>query len=157
MQGLADEQRRAELERQQIQSDLKSHVDGCVEGQKRVDRRFDDMDDRFDQLDAGVKRISDAQIASAAAATAVAQAAMASNRPKWWHQLLGAAVVGVFGWMGATIWNMENARITALQDRPGASVTVNPAAAPSPPPVAPPVASLPPGAAVQAPVSDAPE
>ena len=145
VQVLAEKQASTDLAVQQVQSDVRNHIEGCVEGQRRVEARFDDMDDRFDNLDKSIKVISDAQIASAAAATATATttanataAALVNARPKWWVTLLvslvGGAVVATFGWMGATIWNMQNARVDqALRaERPAAQVTVNPAQTPAP-------------------------
>jgi hypothetical protein len=151
--ALAEKQNRMELAVQQNQSDIRNHVEGCVEGQKRIDKRFDGidqrfdgMDDRFDKIDASIKVVSEAQVASASAAVAVAEAATKSGRPKWWHPvalalgvLFFSVVIGLLGWMGSTIWSLEQEKITALQNRPQATVTVNPVAGAQavPAPVAP--------------------
>jgi hypothetical protein len=134
LQALADEQRRAELERQQIALGLASHVDGCVQAQKRVEKRFDDMDDRFDKIDACLKVVSDAQVASAAAAIAVADLRAKMSAPKWWMPWAGRLAWAALTGAGALIIFLGTAvikdhdQIQSLQSRPATQVTVQPAA-----------------------------
>lgn len=134
LQSLADEQRRAELERQQIALGLASHVDGCVEAQKRVEKRFDDMDDRFDKVDACLKVVSDAQIEAAASAKTRAETRAEMAKPKWWMPWAGRLAWGALTGAGALIIFLgttvikDHDQIQSLQNRPATQVTVQPAA-----------------------------
>lgn len=140
LQALAEKQAVTDLAVQRVQDDIRHHVEGCIEGQERIDKRFNDMDTRFDKLDAGIKLVSDAQISSASAAATLAAVAA---RPVWWQPLLRSAilaligaVMALIGWMGGTIWNLQNERVNSALRRevPAASVTVNPSqAAPAQP------------------------
>lgn len=125
-----DRLRQVEMNAQKDSSDLSSHEDICAERYAGIEKAFSEIKGLVTTLNGKVDVISNAQVASAA----VAVAAAANGRPKWWQQLVGAAVVGLIGWMGATIFNMQTAAIKAAQDatRPAAQVTVNPTAPATP-------------------------
>lgn len=115
-------QAQADLERQQNRSDLLSHEKICGERYASLDASNADIKTQLEGITKELKAISEAQ-----ATAAGARQALAGSQPKWWQQLLGAAVVGLIGWMAATIWNMEAAKVdAALQRPPAATVTVNP-------------------------------
>jgi hypothetical protein len=97
----------------QADSNLDTHEAVCAERYKALEDSNADLKKQLDAINTTLKAISDAQIA-----TAAVRQALANDRPKWWHQLLGGAVIALIGWMGATIWNMNNARVDAALLRP---------------------------------------
>jgi hypothetical protein len=116
---------------QQTKGDLATHTAVCTERYEAQRTASEELKASLGAVMARLGAISDAQIASASASAAVASVALTNNRPKWWQQLVGGAVLALFGWMAATIWNMETAKIDAMQNHLAASVTVNPAQAPA--------------------------
>lgn len=121
---------KADLDAQQDRSDLASHEQICGERYKALEASNAELKAELGTINATLKTISDAQIA-----TAAVRQALAGDRPKWWHPvalgvagLVATCLIGVIGWMGATIWNMQNARVDAALQRsvPTATVTVNP-------------------------------
>lgn len=169
VQALAESQQRAELERQQIRSDLNGHMDGCVQAQKRVEKRFDDMEARFGKVDGAMCAMDDklnsilsAQGEAKASAEAVALAKAEMSAPKWWHSWILWIARGTIGALAALLVALvtmvinDRFQINSLQNnnRPAASVTVSPAVAPAPAPPAPAAPTTPPGTAVQAPPAD---
>lgn len=137
--ALAEEQRRAELERVSLRADIKAattrqdnHEARCEEHYQGIRSDFNEMKGRMSTMDGKLDGILTAQATNAA----VAAAAISHGRPKWWVQLAGGAVLALIGWMASTIWSMETAKVDALQSRPPAAVTVNTPVAPVAPPVA---------------------
>ncbi len=104
----------------QADSNLDTHEAVCAERYKALEASNADLKGQLDAINATLKIISDAQVA-----TAAVRQALANDRPKWWHQLLGGAVIGLIGWMGATIWNMNNARVDAALQRPIAAAAAS--------------------------------
>ena len=121
------------LDLERAKGDLASHEDICAERYRGIQENQTAVKQTLERINDRLTVISDAQVANAA----VAAAAITSARPKWWQQVMVGAVLALIGWMGATIWNMETARVDALQSRPATAVTVNPAEAAQPAPVAP--------------------
>lgn len=140
-QALTDKQGRMELALQQTTSDVRNHIDECVRGQKRIEERFDGLDDRLDRMGEKLDGIVLAQSNAKSAAEALANA----GRGKWWHPvvltLVAGLVAGIIGALLSTIWNLEQEKITAAQARPPTQVTVNPPATvqSTPDPTSPPV------------------
>jgi len=65
-------------------------------------------------------------------ARAVAEASAAAATPVWWHPWARWAVGGVvtgaialIAVLASTIWDLEQAKIAGLQNRPAATVTIN--------------------------------
>lgn len=154
---------------ERIESDAEAHRRDDLNqfGQLRTDiaELGTKLADRIDKMGENLQgQITDLTLDKERAvgrAEGVASVAAAAAVPKWWASWLQravfalcAGVVGLLCWMGSTIWAqnqaLQQARITAMQERPSATVTVSPAVAP---PAAPAAASLPPGAAVQVPPS----
>lgn len=128
--ALSRRQDKADLERQQARSDLATHEQICGERYKALEASNAEIKSELATVNTTLKTISDAQIA-----TAAVRQALAGDRPKWWHPvalgtagLVATCLIGIIGWMGATIWNMQNARVDAALQRsvPTATVTVNP-------------------------------
>lgn len=94
------------------------------------------MDKMRDGLQSQIDEFTEDKIKAAGRAEGLAEAARtaaAAKSPKWWLTLMIAlgvvfltALIGLIGWMGSTIWSMEQEKITAAQSRPAATVTVNP-------------------------------
>lgn len=140
-QALAEEQHKAEMERQALGARISAadkrqdnHEARCEEHYQGIRSDFNEMKGRMSNMDTKLDGI----ITNQAANAAVAAAAISNGRPKWWHQLVGGAVIALIGWMGSTIWSMEAAKVDALQKQPAAQVTVQQApATPSTPAIAP--------------------
>lgn len=140
VQTLAEEQHRAEMDRQDLRSKITNHEIRCEE-------HYTGIRNDMTELKATVAKVVDKVdivLTNQAANAAVAAAAITHGRPKWWMQLAGAAIVGLIGWMASTIWSMEAAKVDALQHQPSAQVTVNPAQPQSPATSAPPIQVSPP-------------
>lgn len=136
IQALAVEQRQAELERERLSNKIGMADSRIDNHEKRCEEHYagirSDMAEMKDGLKDVVKKI-DGVITAQAANAAVAAAAITNARPKWWHQLIGGAVIALIGWMASTIWSMEAEKVNSLQHQPAATVTVNPPQATAPP------------------------
>lgn len=119
------------MERQRLADRQENHEKLCIENQKRIDEAFRAVNSRLERIDLGLGQVLTAQAANAA----VAAAAITGAKPRWWHPialtvtgLLITAIISLLAWMGSTIFSLEQEKITALQNRPAANVTFNPAA-----------------------------
>ncbi len=126
----------ADRERQQIRSDLQSHEDICAERYKAIETGYNEVKQQLSIINNRLGTISDAQVASAAAAIAVAEARASQAKPSKWDAWLRWAIGGTCGGIFAlivgltvTIFHLEQDKLDAALKReaPGTSVTVSPA------------------------------
>ena len=106
----------------------------------------DRMDEMRDGLQSQIDSFTEDKVRAEGKAEGLAEGirnAAAARMPKWWLPLattIGvvflSSMIGLIGWMGSTIWSMEQEKITAAQQRPTAAVTVNPAPPANPTPIA---------------------